>query len=183
LPRVRLPRSAIRRGADDALLLLRKVDPRQHGAFRLVSEYLPPGRFIDEETLYRAPDWPLIPLLLEITQCPLSRGRPGGCVRDYILWRYVGREFQELGRWCSKTHAFDWDVLPAVEAALVVARRGLPPPPPPDLLAAAETLVAAIGRELYELNAHHQQVLLSILWDALARRSSAAAGEILTLSA
>ena len=66
-PLVRIPRSASRRGAIGAARLIRRIDDRKHGPFRLVGKFLRPGRLIPECELWPDPDWPAVPILLEIT--------------------------------------------------------------------------------------------------------------------
>ena len=145
-----LPRTATRRDAHSSAVLLERVEPGATTAFAFRGTFMVPGMAVDDSELWPSPQYPAIPVLLEICQVCFSGRGHNRNPYEYILWLYQvkQRRWRQVAR-VSAHHPEEW-----IPVLLPVALRLVQPaiaPPEPDLHAAANRIIAVVEHELPEL--------------------------------
>jgi hypothetical protein len=165
--RIKLPRSAARRGALTWSKLLTRVDAKAQNGFGFEGRVLRPGALIGIDELGEPA------VLLEyagFTGAPRRDESGWGhrrCADLYILWRYdrARGEWAELARARSVNWEWALDLRP-------IARRALegPPPEPPEERTAIARVLSLVDAEIE--GAGHQTLLdvMAALHDRLAAR-------------
>ncbi len=159
---VRLPQSCIRRNVPMYCKLLYTIlslsDPR---AFE--GQLLKCGQRVPESELWPAPDWPLVPILLE---CAGPDGRGRGHRRSaylYVLWRYETGEWVEIAR--TRAIGAEW-----VQDLVDVAKRELGSEPPVGPGELARQMIDDLDRQLTRLENKFQLQVLSVLYTEVLGR-------------
>lgn len=177
IKKVRIPRSAKRRGEQCWAKLLRRVNPRLCSPLAFEGVLLRCGQDVNEADLWPAPDYPLVPLLLEHA----GIADPGwGHKRSrqlYILWRYDRDAWSEVARASSADAGWVCDLLPAARRA--IDQQGALSEI--DCSGAVNLLLTMLDEHLGRRDDRERRQLLDLLYNGVLHRM--AEGELIYASA
>lgn len=168
---IALPCSSPRKSPDKFMKLLRHVDPDADHGFGFEGVFLRPGSTVTWAELRPTLEFPATPIVLEHGRAPATG--PAGHRRAaslYILWRYQGNAWHELGRAASMSWHWAMELRPLALRALQEARGGLVLAARADLPAIATRIAVAIDSELRALDAPERRKVIGVIHDQFAAR-------------
>jgi hypothetical protein len=166
---IQIPHTSPRNCRDTYAKLLLRVDPRAPCGFGFEGKILRPGSTVTDAELRPSEEYPEMPVLLEYAQVA-AQGRRGHNRREslYVLWRFDGATWIELGRSMSASWEWAIDLRPLAVRALDQRPHVMR-----DLAAAQKRIAAALAQELEGLESADQWRVLGIIHDQLACRVAA----------
>jgi hypothetical protein len=166
---VRLPCTG-RRNYQSYSKLLKRVDPQATSGFDFEGQMLRSGTVVTDAQLRPSDEWPAMPVLLEFVMVMVEQGKLGRkrAEQQYVLWRFDGYVWIELGR--AQSPSWQW-AIDLRELAVRALAQG--PEVMPDLAAVQARIAAAIARELEGLEGELQSRVLGIVHDQIACRVAA----------
>lgn len=173
---VTLPYSAHRRYTGPFCMLILRA-PRLIstglGPWGVDRIYFRAGKTIARSRLWPTPDAPREPIVIESTDSPNSKARPGGHEDLHVLWRFdvMRNDWREVARITSK--AGEW--WPYFHPLLLrELGRSHAAPAGPDLEAIAGATAAYLDAQIRDLTGSERAAMLIEVHDQLAERITAA---------
>lgn len=164
-----MPRSSPRSVRDSFLKILSSVDPDAIDGFGFHGVIMRPGAVVTPAQLRPSPAFPELAIALEYAYAqpaaPQRRREP-----LYILWRWDGAVWRELGRAASESWHWAIDLRPLALRALREARPQTALVKAVDLHAVGARIAELLDRELRPLDAPDRRKVAALLHDQLASR-------------